>query len=328
MSRMIFQKFAVAIFLFASPLAAQIQPAGQKPPAGQASPASETQSASSAPAPSPEEAQLLKTTEAYVRNLFAWGPGFQVKLGPVAPSPSPEFYLVPVRVTFSGQSDNGVFFVSKDGKTFVRGEMFNMNSDPFTSNRSKLHPDTDPSKGPADARATMYVFSDFQCSHCRQFYMMMKTLEPHYPSLRIIYKDFPIVAVHPWALTAAVGARCAYMQKADAFWTVHDMIFDDQDVISAENVWEKLVDFSGRAGLDKDAFRACLSAIEPQKQIETNVIEGQALNINSTPTIFINGRPVLGGDQTSVQQYLDYELGTQSAGAAPHAAPAQPAAKP
>lgn len=316
MSRKIFQKFAWAIIFVAAPLAAQIQPAAQTPPA------------SSAPAPSPEEAQLLKTTEAYVRNLFAWGPGFEVKLGPVSPSPAPEFYLVPVKVTFNGQSDNGVFFVSKDGKTFVRGEMFNMNSDPFTPNRSKLHSDTDPSKGPADARVTLYVFSDFQCPHCRQFYMMMKTIEPRYPSLRIIYKDFPIVAVHPWALTAAVGARCAYMQKPAAFWTLHDMIFDDQDVISAENVWEKLVDFSGRAGLDKDAFRACLSAIEPQKQIETDVIEGQALNLNSTPTIFINGRPVPGGDQPTVQQYLDYELGTQSTGAAAHGSSGQPAAKP
>lgn len=328
MSRMIFRKIVIAMIFVATPVAAQIQPAGQKPPAAQTPPEAESPQASAAPAPSPEEAQLLKSTEAYVRNLFAWGPGFQVKLGPLSPSPAPDFYLVPLKVTFSGQTDNGVFFVSKDGKTFVRGEMFSMNSDPFTPNRSKLHPDADPTKGPADARATIYVFSDFQCPHCRQFYMMMKTIEPRYPSLRIIYKDFPIVAVHPWALTAAVGARCAYMQKPAAFWTIHDMIFDDQDVISAENVWEKLVDFAGRAGLDKEAFRGCLSAIEPQKQIETDVIEGQALNLNSTPTIFINGRPVPGGDQPTVQQYLDYELGTQSAGAAPRAAPGPPAAKP
>jgi protein-disulfide isomerase len=233
-----------------------------------------------------------------------------------------------LKVTFSGQSDNGVVFVSKDGKTFVRGEMFSTSKDPFAENRAKLKPDSDPSKGPADARATMYVFSDFQCPHCRQFYLAMKSIEPKYSSLRIIYKDFPIVSVHPWALTAAVGARCAYMQKPAAFWTLHDMIFEDQDVISSENVWEKIVDFAGRAGLDKEAFRACLSAIDPQKQIETDVMEGQTLNINSTPTVFINGRPIPGGDAGSVQQYLDYELGIQAAGSATRPAPAQPAQKP
>ena len=66
----------------------------------------------SAPAPAQpptpaNESQLLKSTEAFLRNLFAWGPEFQVKLGPLAPSASPDFYTVPVRVIYTGQTDAG-----------------------------------------------------------------------------------------------------------------------------------------------------------------------------------------------------------------------------
>src|SRR5271170_5532912 len=70
--------------------------------------------------PTAEEAQILKTTETFVRELFAWGPEFKVKTGPLAPSPSSNFYTVPVEVTINGQTDKGPVFVSKDGKTLFR----------------------------------------------------------------------------------------------------------------------------------------------------------------------------------------------------------------
>lgn len=279
--------------------------------------------------PSPEEAQFLRSSEAFVRKLFAWGPGFQVKLGPLAPSSAADFYNVPLQVTFNGQSDAGVLYISKDGKTLLRGEMFRMDADPFAETRAKEHPEGNPSKGPADARVTVVEFSDFECPHCRQLYMAMKTLEPKYSQLRIVYKDFPITTIHPWAMTAALGGRCAYIQSPDSFWLFHDLIFENQELISAANVWEKLLDYATRAGLDKDVFKACLTSPEAQKALEANLADGKALQINSTPTVFVNGRPVIGGDASTVQQYIDYELGTQhTPGPAQPAPPAKPKPKP
>src|ERR1700678_1829864 len=88
--------------------------------------------------PSPEQSQLLKNTEAFIRTLFAWGPDFAVKLGPLSPSPSPDFYLVPLTVTIHDQTDTGSVFVSKDGKTFLRGEMYDTSLNPFADNVKKL----------------------------------------------------------------------------------------------------------------------------------------------------------------------------------------------
>src|SRR5690348_14460850 len=107
--------------------------AGQNLPSAHAGPSTNA----AAPAP-PGQEQLLKSAESFVRNLFAWGPEFTLHLGPVAQAPSPEFYRVPVEVTYKGQSDHGEIFVSKDGKTMLRGEMFDMGKDPFGENRSKL----------------------------------------------------------------------------------------------------------------------------------------------------------------------------------------------
>lgn len=295
-----------------------------------AQPPLQTPSQPPAQAGSPEEAQFLKNAEVFVRKLFAWGPDFQVKLGPLSQSIAPDFYTVPVQVNVSGQADSGVLYISKDGKTLVRGELFETSGDPYAANRAELHVEGNPSKGPADARVTVVEFSDFECPHCRQLYATMKALAPRYPQIRIVFKDLPIVAIHPWAMTAAIGGRCAYQQSPEAFWKIHDALFENQEFISAANVWEKLVEYAGQAGLDKDAFKACLASPETRKAIEANIADSHVLSVNSTPTVFVNGRPIVGGDAVTIQQYIDFESGSKTARPTPanQPLPAKPVQKP
>lgn len=256
----------------------------------------------------PDQAQIIRSSETFIRNLFTWGPEYKIKLGPLGPSPSPDFYQLPIEVTIKDQTDKGTFFVSKDGKTLIRGEMLDMASDPFAANRAKLHIDGNPSKGPTDARVTVVEFSDFECPHCREVHKILESVEEHYPQVKFVYKDFPLSQLHPWAETAAIGARCAFKQSPPAFWKMHDRIFDNQDVISTANVWDQLVSFAGQAGLDTDAFKACLSSPEAKQAVEANHADGVALNVNSTPTLFINGRTLVGGDLNTIEQFIDFEL--------------------
>ncbi len=262
--------------------------------------------AAPAQAATPQQAELLKKTEEFIRNLFAWGPEFKVELGPLAESASPDFYVVPIRITVNGQSDNGTVFVSKDGKTFLRGEMYSMSKDPFAETRAKLHLDGSPSKGPSDAKITIVEFSDFECPHCRVLHSTLQSIETEYPNVRIVFKNFPLTQIHPWAETAALGAHCAYQQKASSFWQVQDLIFDNQDVISAENVWDKIIGFASQAGLDPDAMKTCMASSEAKQAIAADRAEGESLSITSTPTVFVNGRTLVGGDKPTLEQYLNF----------------------
>jgi protein-disulfide isomerase len=264
----------------------------------------------SAPAPpsTPDQAQLIHSSELFIRNLFTWGPEYKLKLGPLSPSPSADFFQLPIEVTIKDQTEKGTFFVSKDGKAFIRGELFDMAADPFAANRAKLHIDGNPSKGPATARVTLVEFSDFECPHCREVHKVLQSVSAHYPQIRIVFKDFPLTQLHPWAETAAIGGRCAFQQSPEAFWKVHDLIFDNQDVISTANVWDQVTAFAGQAGLDTDAFKACLSSPEAKQAVEANRDDGVALSVTSTPTIFINGRLLVGGDLPTIEQYVDFEL--------------------
>jgi protein-disulfide isomerase len=255
-----------------------------------------------------DQAQLLKVTEAFVRELFAWGPTVKVKLGPLRQSAAANFYDVPVEVTLSGHIEKGDVYVSKDGKALLRGDIYRMADDPFAANRAKLTFDGDPTTGPADARVTLVEFSDFECPHCRELYEAMKTIEGEYPQIRIVYKNFPLNEIHPWAETAATGGHCAFEQSPAAFWKVESDIFDNQDVIAPENVWDELVKFAAQAGLNADSFKVCMSSEAAKKAVDADRAEGVELGVDSTPTVYINGRPLIGGDVTSLEQYINYEL--------------------
>jgi protein-disulfide isomerase len=283
---------SLAVLLTVGPAAAQSAPG----PAG---------------TPTGDQAELIKHTEAFVRDLFAWGSEFKVSIGPLAPSPSPDFYLAPIHVTVNGQTDTGSVYISKDGKTFLRGDMFDMAKNPFADNLAKLHIDDNPSVGPSNAKVTVVEFSDFECPHCREFSQVLREVEPQYPQVRFVFKDFPLTQIHPWAETAAIAARCAFIQQPKVFWTFQAQIFDNQDVISAENVWEKVVAFAAQDDLDADAFKTCITSPEAKAAVDANHRDGEALSVNSTPTIFVNGRPIAGGDRATLEQYLKYELAAQ-----------------
>lgn len=263
-------------------------------------------------APKPADSSAAKPgsvesrVEKYLRNLYAWGPDFDIKVGPGKPSPLPELLEVPVTVSMGGQSDTAVVYVSKTGNFLIRGELTEMSADPFADIRSKLHVGTSPSMGPENAKVTLIEFADFECPSCRQLDLVLRELLPQHPEVRLVFKHYPLTDIHPWAMTAAIASQCAYQQSPAAFWKMHDAIFDAQDVISPSNVWDKMQDLAAQQGLNPEAYKACMINPETTTQVKATIEEGHAVTVSATPTTFINGRRVVGPDKTRIQQYIAF----------------------
>jgi protein-disulfide isomerase len=260
------------------------------------------------PAPTRDQDQLLRDAEAFIRDLYAWGPEFTLRVGPATQSVAADYYRVPFNVSYQGQSEAGEVFVSKDGKSVLRGDIFNLHGDPFTGVLDHLHTAGNPATGPADAPVTLVEFADFECPHCREFHEAFAAIKAKYPQIRLIFKDYPLVDIHPWAQTAAIAARCAYRQSPDAFWKMHDTIFNDQDNITPNTAWDQLNGFAKDQGLDADTFKTCMSSQDAANAVNANRADAIALGVLSTPTVYVNGRPAVGGDPNTVAQYIQYEL--------------------
>ena len=194
-----------------------------------------------------------------------------------------------------------------------RGELSDLAKDPVAENRAQLQTKDSPSLGPANAPVTLVEFSDFECPVCRNLHDALRGLLPNYPQVRVIFKDYPLDQIHPWARTAALAGRCAYQEEPTAFWKMYDLIYDGQETISAENAWAKMTDFAGRSGLNPDAFRACMASPEAAAAVNASRDNGIKLEVNSTPTIFVNGRRIVGADPHTLEQYIKYELDQRKA---------------
>lgn len=258
------------------------------------------------------QAVLTHSAEEFIRNLFTWGPEYKLEIGPLTPSPSPDFYSVPFAVTYKDQTQRATYYISKDGKEFVRGEMFDTSANPFASNLARLHVNGDPSLGPANAPVTIVEFADFECPHCREVHTAMKSVEKDYPQLHLIFKDFPLTQIHPWAESASIGAHCAFEQSPSAFWKMYDLIFDNQDSITPDNVFDQLTAFAGQIGLNAGSFKVCMASPEAKRAVDDNHAQGVALHVDSTPTLFINGRPLAGGDRETIESYIKFALAHRS----------------
>jgi protein-disulfide isomerase len=240
--------------------------------------------------------------------MYAWGPEFDLKIGAVKPSPIPGLLETQVTVGTHGQSDTATVYVSKDGKFMIRGDLTDMSIDPLADTRSKLHIGTSPSMGPADAKVTLIEFADFECPSCRQLDRILRDFLPKHPEVRLVYKDFPLTQIHPWAMTAAIAAQCTAQQDPAAFWKIHDIIFDAQDSITPENVSSKMSEFAKTLNLNEIVFESCLTNPDIQKKIEQTQSEGRELQITGTPTTFINGRRMVGPNEQQLIQYIEFEL--------------------
>jgi protein-disulfide isomerase len=256
-------------------------------------------------------ATLQKRVEAYIRHLYALGPNVQLTVTVPKESELPGLLETTVDLKDGENSQSAKFYISKDGKYLVRGDVSDLSKDPLAETRARIDLKDAPALGDPNAPVTLVEYSDFQCPVCRSLHDVLRGMLPNYPQVRVVFKDFPLEQLHPWARTAALAGRCAYQQDPKAFWKVYDAIYDQQELISASNAWSKMADFAAESGLNPDTFKACMASPETAAAIDASRANGQQLEVNSTPTVFVNGRRLVGADPKALEQYIQYELAQQ-----------------
>ncbi len=283
-------------------------------PGAQAQQAQSATSAATTSAPSPTQ----KNIEAYLRHLYAFGPDVLLVVGTPRETLVEGLLETTIDLTISGNKETVKFYVSKDGKFLFRGELSDMTKDPLAESRAQMQLNDAPSLGDPKAAVTLVEYSDFECPVCRNLHDVLRGMLPNYAGkVRLVFKDFPLEQLHPWARTAAIAGRCAYQQNPKAFWKMYDFIYDNQEIISAANAWTKMMDFAGQSGLDNDTFKSCMAGPEAAAAVNASRANGQQLDVNSTPTVFVNGRRMVGADAHLLEQYINYELTQQKSGKAP-----------
>ncbi len=176
-------------------------------------------------------------------------------------------------------------------------------------------------KGNPNATVVIEEFGDYQCPVCGVFHKTMKEIETAYGNrIKFTFRNFPLT-MHPFAYDAARAAEAAGNQGK--FWEMHNKIYESQQEWSAaSDAKVNFLTYAKDLGLDLDKFATDMGAQNIVGRVSDDMRRGKAIDLNSTPTIIINGKRSLEFDDFKTtdrfRQVIDAEL-QKAAGTSPTA---------
>ena len=232
----------------------------------------------------------------HVKESFNIPPGVDMKLGSPEKSDMPGLWKVVMTLSKGGQTQDRTLLVSEDGAHYLAAEIQDVNKLPDTDNLKGLNLQGAPAKGPAAAKVSIVEYTDFQCPYCKRAHEVIEEnlFKTYGDKVRLVFKHYPLTSIHPWAETGSVAAACVAKVKPEAFWKVANGMFAIQSDLNLDNLKAKVGKIAADAGVDKKKFEACQDSKETLDTVKKDTAEGDALGVNSTPTLFVNGHRMTG----------------------------------
>jgi protein-disulfide isomerase len=263
---------------------------------------------------------LSKKIERQVRSYYKISPESQLQVGTLSPSAEfPNYDAVVVTVDGKGKKQELKFLVSKDHSSMKRMIDFDLNRDPFAEMMSQMDLTGRPARGSRAPKVIVVNFDDFQCPFCARLHQILfpEILKEYGDRVAFIYKDYPLVEIHPWATHAAVDANCLASQNAEAYWDFADYIHANQREVNDEKTPEARLEAVDRLtltqgqkyGVDMVQLQSCIKA-QDDGAVKASRKQGEAIGVEGTPALFVNGERIAGGSVSAsvVRATLDRVL--------------------
>ncbi|MEO6315264.1 MAG: thioredoxin domain-containing protein [Chitinophagaceae bacterium] len=149
----------------------------------------------------------------------------------------------------------------------------------------QFDPNRDHYYGALDAPVELIEYGDFQCRHCADVYVQIKLVQEMLGSqVKFVFRQYPLPALHPMALDAAVAAEAAAQQNK--FWYMHDMIYENQKFLSPAS----LLQFAEAIEIDTELMQSHAKHKKMVQKVISDFESGVKNGVDGTPTFFINGQ--------------------------------------
>lgn len=257
--------------------------------------------------------------ETYVRHLWVLDSDFKVAIADPTPSADlPGMKEIKIKVSQGEASQEMSLMVSNDGTKILEGSVYDAGANPYKKDLAKLKTAFVPSLGTPGAQVVLVEFSDLECPHCKiENKTLRENLIKTYPTqVRLYFKDFPISSIHPWAKSAAMAGRCVFSNNAGSFWDYADWVFSQQDAITPQNLRDKVMEWAkGQKDIDALQLGRCIDEKATEKEVDESTAEAVALQIDGTPTVFVNGRRLPAAaaeDWSTLKRVIDNEIAYQA----------------
>ena len=297
---------------------------GAAPAAGKGKPASATKSNSPAAKKTAEAAkpaekadplapEVIHRIQAEIRTHYNVPPQITISLSDPKPGTTPGYDDLVITLSGGGKTSNHDFMISKDRKTLAHLDKYDVSQDLM----SKIDVKGRPVRGNPEAKVTIVNFDDFQCPFCSHMHstLVANVVKDYADRVKIIYKDYPLVEIHPWAMRAAIDGNCLGEQNGQAYWDFADYVHANQKLVAGKSRADAFANLDNAAKeqaqkhqLDQDKLQACVQK-QDESAVRASMTEGDKLGVDSTPTLFINGERFTGAvPEAELRAVLDRAL--------------------
>ena len=243
-------------------------------------------------AASSDELPSDATVDSFLHEQFGYEPDVSWKISSIKPSVIPGLAEVSVVLASPQGQQLSKFYVGRDGKHALVGELIPFGAHPFEAVKKSLDKEvTGPSRGPKDSPVMIVEFGDLQCPACKAAQPTIESLVSAEPKARFIFQNFPL-EMHNWAMKGAEYSDCVGRASNDAFWKFIAKVYETQPDITAENADEKLTAIATGVGLNGQEIAACTTKPETKAHVEASIALGKSVEVTGTPTLYINGRKI------------------------------------
>ncbi|HEY0786649.1 MAG TPA: thioredoxin domain-containing protein, partial [Acidobacteriaceae bacterium] len=262
-----------------------------------------------AQSPGTFDAKLDRRIELLVRAQLSVPPDWNVAVSARTPSTTAGFDTLTLVFSPSGDpahKEKLDFLLSKDNATLARLSTWSLTK----TAEDTISTADRPVRGPEQAKVQIVNYDDLECPYCARMHaeLFPETLDHYKGLVKIIYKDDPLIEIHPWALHASIDANCLGQQNATAYWHYVDYLHShgddvtgpDRDPKKSAETLDKLAREEGeRSKLNKEPLQACFTR-QDESAVRASMKEAESLHVDGTPTLFVNGERLAGAQPLSV----------------------------
>jgi protein-disulfide isomerase len=270
-------------------------------------------------AQAPASPELERSIDKQVHATFNLPPYVGVTV--VERKPSEQFAgydKLSVMLKAGEQSQKRDFLLSKDGKTLLSVVTMDLTRDPQAETMAKIDLRGRPVRGNQDAKVTVVVYDDFECPYCSRMHeTLIEVLKNYGDRIKVVYKDFPLKEIHPWAERAAIDSGCLAKQGGAAYWDFADFVHANGREIQGEQrplkaqqaeVDRIAMEAGKRHSADEAALADCVKT-QPKTDLEASLKEAEGLGVESTPEVIVDGMKMDGAvPENELRAVLDKEL--------------------
>lgn len=160
------------------------------------------------------------------------------------------------------------------------------------------------SVGPEDAPVSIEVFNDYQCPPCATFHETLKKIAAKYEGrVRIIFRNYPLTAMHRNSYAAAQAAEAAGLQ--DKLIPMLDRLYKYQAQWAAsDDVRELFSSYARELNIDMGRFDVDMDGMFVRERIRLDVERANSLAVTGTPTTFVNGQLMTSRKQENIERIV------------------------